>query len=69
MSFGPTHQTRTTPIWSFGQSEPLHVLTDRASGRTPRNVFATLFRLYATPSEEGWVVQETRKMVKNELRI
>ena len=24
--------------------EPLHVLTDRASGRTPRKVFATLFR-------------------------
>ena len=28
----------------FGLYEPMHVLTDRAAGRTPRNVFATFLR-------------------------
>jgi len=34
------------PEYRAGTREPLqlHVRTDRASGRTPRNVFATLFR-------------------------
>jgi hypothetical protein len=38
----------------------LHVLTDRGAGRTPRNVFPTLFRIFVIREENGYAIDSTR---------